>query len=221
MYRAKFKAVLFDLDGTLLDTAPDFTTATNKLLLQNNLTEIEEEKIRQLISDGSAGIVSSIFNIKSNHPLYEKTRQDLLDYYSQYLTDKTAPFDGIIELLQGLDKINVPWGIVTNKPEIYTKAILKEFDYILSPKIVVCPDHVKHTKPDPEPILLACKELGVKPKNTVYIGDHIRDIQAGSSAGASTIAAAYGYTEENEDISKWNANFIARQSRDLLKLILG
>ena len=219
MMKARFEAVLFDLDGTLLDTAPDFATATNILLRQKKLPQVTEQDIRRLISDGSAGIISKLFAMNSSNPQYEKTRYELLNLYSHHLADQTLPFRGLVELLKELDAHDIPWGIVTNKPEIYTNSILKQLDLASYPKVVVCPDHVKLTKPNPEPIILACNKLGIKPENTVYIGDHIRDIQAGANAGAVTIAAAYGYIEKYDDISKWHANFIANQPGDLLKLI--
>ena len=217
--KAYFKAVLFDLDGTLLDTAPDFTTATNILLAENDLPQVKEEEIKSLISDGSAGIVCDIFNIDSSDSLFKKKRSDLLALYSKHLTEKTLPFKGIEKLLRMLGEHNVPWGIVTNKPEFYTTAILDELQLKPNPAVVICPDHVKRTKPDPEPILLACKILGVKVEDTVFIGDHIRDIQAGASAGVSTIAAAYGYINKRENTSSWQANFTANRSEDLLELI--
>lgn len=220
MMKAKFEAVLFDLDGTLLDTAPDFTTATNILLGQRKLPQVKEQDIRRLISDGSAGIISKLFAIKSSDPLYEKTRHELLNLYGQHLADQTLPFRGLVKLLKELESHDIPWGIVTNKPSIYTNSILKQLNLGSYPKVVVCPDHVKFTKPNPEPIILACNKLGIKPENTVYIGDHIRDIQAGANAGAVTIAAAYGYIEKYDDVSTWHANFIANQPEDLLKLIL-
>ena len=219
MMKARFEAVLFDLDGTLLDTAPDFATATNILLRQKKLPQVKEQNIRTLISDGSAGIISKLFAMNSSNPRYEKTRHELLDLYSRHLAEQTLPFKGLVELLKKLDAHNIPWGIVTNKPEIYTNSILKKLDLASYPKVVVCPDHVSLTKPNPEPIILACNKLGIKPENTVYIGDHIRDIQAGANAGAVTIAAAYGYIEKYDDVSKWHANFIANQPEDLLKLI--
>ena len=219
MMKARFEAVLFDLDGTLLDTAPDFTTATNILLKQKKLPQVKEQDIRRLISDGSAGIISELFAMNSSNPKYEKTRYELLDLYSRHLADQTLLFKGLAELLKKLDAHDIPWGIVTNKPEIYTNSILKQLDLVSYPKVVVCPDHVKLTKPNPEPIILACNKLGIKPENTVYIGDHIRDIQAGANAGAMTIAAAYGYIEKYDDASKWHANFIANQPEDLIKLI--
>ena len=219
MMKARFEAVLFDLDGTLLDTAPDFTTVKNILLRQKKLPQVTEQDIRRLISDGSAGIISKLFAMNSSNPQYEKTRCELLDLYSRHLADQTLPFKGLVELLKKLDAQDIPWVIVTNKPEIYTNSILKQLDLASYPKVVVCPDHVKLTKPNPEPIILACKKLGIKPENTVYIGDHIRDIQAGANAGAVTIAAAYGYVEKYDDASKWHANFIANQPEDLLKLI--
>ena len=216
---ARYKAVLFDLDGTLLDTAPDFTTATNMLLSKKNLPQITEEEIRPLISDGSAGIVSSIFMMNNSSPVFEKTRRELLVAYEEHLADNTQLFKGLDELLLELKNSNIPWGVVTNKPELYTMAIFNQLKIKWCPDVTICPDHVKRTKPDPEAVLLACSQLGVKAKDTVFIGDHHRDIKAGISAGTSTIAAAYGYIDDHTTVSDWQANHVAMHPEDLINLI--
>jgi|TARA_B110000503_G_scaffold29065_1_gene46560 N-acetyl-D-muramate 6-phosphate phosphatase len=216
---ARFKAVLFDLDGTLLDTAPDFTIAANILLAAKMLPLTTEKKIRPSISDGSAGIICNIFMIDHSNPCFEETRQELLAFYSKHLTDKTRPFVGISVLLLELEKYEIPWGIVTNKPEIYTMAILDKLKLNPSPGAIICPDHVQRIKPDPESIFLACSQLGVKAEDVVFIGDHYRDIQAGKNAGASTIAAAYGYIDEQEAVSDWGADHVVEHPEDLLSLI--
>ncbi|MDX2465635.1 MAG: HAD-IA family hydrolase [Porticoccus sp.] len=218
--KALFQAVLFDLDGTLLDTAPDFLTATNQLLAKRALPLLAEDSIRQLVSHGSAGIIRNVFDISETHQDFESTRQELLSFYRDCLADKTHPFLGISELLLTLKRHDIPWGIVTNKPELYTLAILDQLPFSTTPKTIICPDHVSKTKPDPESIILACNQLGVEPKNTVYIGDHLRDIEAGLSAGTTTIAAGYGYIGKDEDPLTWGAHHIVNCATELQNLIL-
>jgi len=214
-----FKAVLFDLDGTLLDTAPDFLTSTNLLLKKRGMPLLGEENIRWLVSHGSAGIIRNVFDMDETHPNFEPTRQELLTFYRDNLADKTRPFEGIEALLLELGLQQIPWGIVTNKPEFYTLAILEQLPLSPEPSTIICPDHVKKTKPDPESISLACLELGVIPEDTVYIGDHLRDIQAGLSAGATTIAAAYGYIDDSEDPLNWGAHHTVSCATQLQNLI--
>ena len=216
---ARFKAVLFDLDGTLLDTAPDFTIAANILLAAKMLPLTTEKKIRPSISDGSVGIICNIFMMNHSSPYFEETRQELLALYRKHLADKTQLFMGISVLLLELEKYKIPWGIVTNKPEIYTMAILNKLKLNPSPRVIICPDHVQQIKPNPESIFLACKKLGVKAEDTVFVGDHHRDIKAGKNAGTSTIAAAYGYIDEQKAVSDWGADYVAEYPEDLLNLI--
>jgi phosphoglycolate phosphatase len=218
--KALFQAVLFDLDGTLLDTAPDFLTATNQLLAKRALPLLAEDSIRQLVSQGSAGIIRKVFNMDETHQNFEPTRQELLSFYRDCLADKTHPFLGISELLLALKNHDIPWGIVTNKPELYTLAILDQLSLPTIPGTIICPDHVTKTKPDPESIFLACTQLGVKPKDTVYIGDHLRDIEAGLRAGTTTIAAGYGYIGKDEDPLTWGAHHMVNGATELLNLIL-
>lgn len=214
-----FKAVLFDLDGTLLDTAPDFLTSTNLLLKKRGMPLLGEENIRRLVSHGSAGIIHNVFDMDATHPNFEPTRQELLTLYKDNLADKTRPFTGIEALLLELGLQQIPWGIVTNKPEFYTLAILEQLPLSPTPATIICPDHVTKTKPDPEAISLACLELGVEPKDTVYIGDHLRDIEAGLSAGTTTIAATYGYIDDNEDPLSWGAHYTVSCATQLQSLI--
>ena len=217
--KALFQAVLFDLDGTLLDTAPDFLTATNHLLAKREMPLLAEDKIRTLVTHGSAGIIRKVFDMDETHPEFEPTRQELLTFYKNNLADKTRPFIGITELLFELVRQQVPWGIVTNKPELYTLAILDQLPLTPSPETIICPDHVTHTKPNPESVILACEQLGVEPKNTVYIGDHLRDIEAGLSAGTTTIAATYGYIDDKEDTGSWGAHHTVNCATQLQEFI--
>ncbi len=216
----KFQAVLFDLDGTLLDTAPDFLTATNRLLERKGMPLLPAESIRRLVTHGSVGIIKKVFELEEKHPDFEPIRQELLMLYMANLADQTRPFQGITELLETLGQQHIPWGIVTNKPESFTRAILEQLPLYPAPSTVVCPDHVTKTKPDPEPVILACQQLGVSPRESIYIGDHQRDIEAGLRAGTTTIAAAYGYIDDDEDPTSWGAHYTVTSASQLLALIL-
>lgn len=217
--KARFQAVLFDLDGTLLDTAPDFLTATNHVLQKRERPPLIEDDIRRLVTHGSAGIIRNVFQLEESHPDFEPTRQELLAFYKNHLAENTRPFKGITDLLLTLGQQQIPWGIVTNKPELYTLAILDQLPLSPPPSTIICPDHVVKTKPDPEPVLLACYQLGIKPEHTVYIGDHSRDIEAGLRAGTTTIAAAYGYIANDEEASQWGAQHTVNCASELQKLI--
>ena len=215
----KIQAVLFDLDGTLLDTAPDFLIATNRLLERKGMPLLPAESIRRLVTHGSAGIVQKVFELDEKHPDFEPIRQELLTLYMANLADQTRPFQGITELLSTLGQQHIPWGIVTNKPESFTLAILEQLPLYPAPSTIVCPDHVTKTKPDPESVILACHQLGVSPGKSIYIGDHQRDIEAGLRAGTTTIAAAYGYIDDDEDPASWGAHYTVISATQLLDLI--
>lgn len=215
----KYRAVLFDLDGTLLDTAPDFLTCTNRLLASKGMPLLAEKHIRRLVTHGSAGIISKVFSLEQGHPDFEPIRQQLLALYFENLADRTRPFPGIVELLAELAAHDIPWGIVTNKPERYTLAILEQLPLGAAPAVVICPDHVQHTKPHPESVLLALEQIAVSPEQAVFVGDHLRDIEAGLRAGTDTIAASYGYLDEDDDPSSWGAHYTVDCATQLSKLI--
>jgi 2-phosphoglycolate phosphatase len=211
------KAVLFDLDGTLLDTALDFTDVVNTLLRQESQIEMSYTEVRGAVSHGSKGLIETAFKIDETDPSFEPLRQRLLDEYLATLTNRTRPFEGIDELLALLAKENIAWGVVTNKPILYTAPILSGLK--LNPATTICPDHVTHTKPHPESIQLACRETGCEPSESIVIGDHLRDIEAGKNAGAKTIAAAYGYLGDDEKVEDWQADQIAHTSNDLVEIV--
>jgi 2-phosphoglycolate phosphatase len=213
----KIKAVLFDLDGTLLDTALDFTDVVNTLLRQESRSEMSYTEVRGAVSHGSKGLIETAFKIDESDPSFEPLRQRLLDEYLATLTNRTRPFDGIDELLALLAKENIAWGIVTNKPILYTAPILSGLT--LDPATTICPDHVTHTKPHPESVQLACREIGCEPSESIVIGDHLRDVEAGKNAGAKTIAAAYGYLSDDEKAEDWQADEIAYSSTDLINIV--
>ncbi|OUS04788.1 hypothetical protein A9Q90_07245 [Gammaproteobacteria bacterium 54_18_T64] len=220
MSPVNYQAVLFDLDGTLLDTAPDFTTAINLILRRHQRPTLAENDIRAIITHGSAGLLSHAFNCSEDDANFEALREEFLDIYFQHLAQNTCLFPGMETLLKALGEHNIPWGIVTNKPRRFTRAILEGLALQPAPQSVVCPDDVEHNKPHAEPVLLACQQLGVAPQHCVFIGDHLRDIESGINAGTATIAAAYGYIDEVERPGDWGADYLVDDPRQLFDLVI-
>ncbi len=214
-----FKALLFDLDGTLLDTAPDFITAINKQLKRHGRNPLVGDAIRTSVTHGSIGIIESVYNIKQDHPEFEPLKEEFLQLYLDNISEKTGLFDGLRQVLDSCKERNIPWGIVTNKPLKYTAPLMADLGLDKQSATTICPDHVANPKPDPEALILACSQINIAPKNCIYIGDHVRDIQAGKSAGMSTIAAQWGYIEEFEDVTQWQADMVVKKSTDLHSLL--
>ncbi|MFV0277034.1 MAG: HAD family hydrolase [Parahaliea sp.] len=218
--RQTLQAVLFDLDGTLVDTASEFVVVVQTLRAEHDLPPLDEQRIRASVSSGAAALVRLALGIDDAAPEFESKRQRLLDLYSSVLGTSAAPYPGITELLSALVERGVRWGIATNKPRAYTEPLLARLDLKPAAGSVVCPDDVKERKPHPESLYLACRQLACRPAGTIYIGDHRRDIEAGRRAGMRTIAALYGYIEAGDDPSTWGANASVQNSRELQALIL-
>ena len=214
-----FKALLFDLDGTLLDTAPDFITAVEKQLQIRGGQLLDGNLVRTSVTHGSIGIIESVYGIKQDNPQFESLKEEFLELYLGNIAEKTQLFDGLQIVLDSCKKHSIPWGIITNKPRKYTQPVLEALGMEQQSAITICPDHVTHPKPDPEGLLLACSEINLAPADCIYVGDHIRDIQAGKSAGMRTLAAGWGYIEENENISEWQADWVVTDSKDLNALL--
>jgi len=214
-----FKALLFDLDGTLLDTAPDFISAINNQLAKHGREPLAGDAIRTSVTHGSVGIIERVYKIPQDDPQFEILREEFLELYLSNIFEKTVVFSGLKKVLDSCHQHSIPWGIVTNKPLKYTAPLLTEIGLDKQSATTVCPDHVANPKPDPEALLLACSQINIKPSDCIYIGDHIRDIQAGKSAGMRTIAAEWGYIEEFENISQWQADWIVKKSTDLHTLL--
>lgn len=212
-------AVLFDLDGTLLDTAPDLALAVNQLRQRHQRPELDYERIRATVSHGARALVTLAFGVREGEHNFENLRLELLELYSQQLAVNTALFAGIDGLLNTLEQRDIAWGVVTNKPRPLTVPILRALDLERRCQSLVCPEDVTRAKPDPEPLLLACTELGCEPAQAVYIGDHQRDIEAGRRAGMTTIASAYGYLESNDDPLLWQADFCVQHAKEILPLL--
>jgi 2-phosphoglycolate phosphatase len=214
-----FKALLFDLDGTLLDTAPDFVTALNRQLALHDLSSLPDEAIRLSVTNGSVGLIEAGFGMPQDDPRFEPLRAEFLELYFANLADRTALFEGLQPVLDKCVSSDIPWGIVTNKPWRYTESTLLQLDLMAGAATVICPDHVSHPKPDPEAMFLACAEIATAPADCLYVGDHVRDIVAGRDAGMRTIAAGWGYIDEDEDILSWQADWVVDQSQQLYSLL--
>ena len=214
-----FKALLFDLDGTLLDTAPDFITAINKHLDKHCRQPLKGDAVRTSVTHGSIGIIESVYQIKQGDAGFDSLKDEFLELYLTNIAEKTELFDGLKHVLDNCAQHNIPWGIVTNKPLKYTAPLLSELGLDKQAATTICPDHVANPKPDPEALILACSQINIKPSDSIYVGDHNRDIQAGRSAGMRTIAAEWGYIEESENITQWEADWIVKKSTDLNSLL--
>jgi phosphoglycolate phosphatase len=214
----KIRAVMFDLDGTLLDTAPDFIAVVNALLQENERDELPHDIIRACVSNGSKAMVMMAFAIEETHENFQPLRARLLELYTQHIAVFTKPFPGIQDLLNKLAEHNIPWGIATNKPAAYTVPLMEQLSMQPAPAIVLCPDHVQDSKPHPESLFLAAKELGCTAEDIIYVGDHQRDIECGRRAGSITIAAAYGYVGK-EDIDSWQADYRVEHAEEIWPII--
>jgi phosphoglycolate phosphatase len=188
------KGVLFDLDGTLLDSAPDFIASLDNLLSRHNQPKLDPEIIRSHVSDGSWKLTSLGFDIDISDEKCAILRDELLEEYESNLLQYGRAFNGIKEMLAALEKDNISYGIVTNKPFRFAKPILINEVAFQNCKTLICPDHLDAIKPDPEGILRGCKDLGLHPAECIYIGDHIKDLEAGTNAGTQVIACYFGYS---------------------------
>lgn len=215
------EAVLFDLDGTLIDTAPDFAGVLNRQLAAHGRQPLPYETVRAAVSQGARAVVALGFS--DRFPVdsieFEGIRQEFLNSYLHHLADETRLFPGMDALLTHLESRGIPWGIVTNKPSLYTTPLLKALKLEHRCKVAICPDMVTHIKPHPEPMLKAAEVLGVSPDKCVYVGDHLRDIEAGKRAAMVTIAVNYGYIQDGDNPADWEADHLVNSVFELSRLL--
>jgi phosphoglycolate phosphatase len=212
-------AVLFDLDGTLADTAPDLAAALNRTLVHFDRPPAPYEHIRPVVSHGAMALVRTGFAMTPEDPGFAERRQFLLDSYAKHLCDKTTLFDGMAEVLAYLEGNGIHWGIVTNKPAWLTEPLIDAMGLDDRAACVISGDTCSNRKPHPEPILHACQLIGCDVSATWYVGDAGRDIQAGRAAGCTTVAAMYGYLHPDDPADTWNADLTITQPRMLLDLL--
>ncbi|MCC5878660.1 MAG: HAD-IA family hydrolase [Idiomarina sp.] len=199
-------AILFDLDGTLLDTAPDLHRALNQVLQRYRKPLIELDVARPVASHGSTGLLTLGFGDEFNDDSRNELREAFLSAYAEDPYSGTTYFAGIESLLETLQSLQIPYGIVTNKPTQFTHALLPEFPLLAASAVVVCGDTLKVAKPDPAPLLYAAESLQLKPQACWYVGDAERDIEAGRAAGMHTILASYGYISDVDRPHLWQAD---------------
>jgi N-acetyl-D-muramate 6-phosphate phosphatase len=212
------KAVLFDLDGTLADTAPDLAAAVNRLRADQGLEPMPLEQLRPFASAGARGLVHAGFGVKPGDDEYDALREAFLEFYRERPCVDTRLFPGIAELLQEFARRAIPWGVVTNKATRFTDRIIATLK--LAPACVVCGDTTPHLKPHPAPMLHAAGLLALPTKDCVYLGDDLRDIQAGRAAGMRTVAVDWGYHHpESGGPEAWNADAVIAHPRDLIGLL--
>jgi N-acetyl-D-muramate 6-phosphate phosphatase len=208
------EAMLFDLDGTLADTAPDLAAALNHVLQSENRDPLPFEEIRPWVSHGAKYMICKGFKEKPLH--IDKLWSQLVDFYQHNIATHTRLFEGMDQVLRTLEKRQLKWGIVTNKPAFLTDPLVQALD--LDCKCVISGDTLAVKKPDPAPLLYACQQLAVDPANVWYVGDAERDIEAGRRAGMRTAAALFGYLDAQDRPETWGADILLSQPIDLFKL---
>ncbi|MHC9510105.1 HAD-IA family hydrolase [Kangiella sp. M94] len=214
------RAVFFDLDGTLLDTAPDMALALNIQREVHGKPPLPFSEIRPFVSHGAAAMLRIGFGLEPQHKEFDEFRKQYLNIYAENIAVHTVLFNGLQELLEDLHKANIAWGIATNKPEFLTIPLLEALNLRHSCSALVCGDTVKPTKPHPNPLFAAAQQAGVKPVQSVYVGDAWRDIAAGRAAGMKTVVAEYGYIQPEDIILEWLADATVKDSTDLKSLLL-
>ena len=208
---SNIKGVLFDLDGTLIDSAPDLHNCINKVLVNNNKQKVPFSKLRELFSHGSENIIKGCFDGDIDDKIIKHLRDQFWDYYSRSLTDKTTVFPDIDTVLCNLDQKNIPWGIVTNKIKRFAKPIIKHFKWDSRATTLIYGDTLTSSKPSPEPLLMAAEKLKVKPENCIYIGDTSIDVTAAKGAKMTSIVVGYGYNDLNlKELNKMADHFIEK-----------
>ena len=213
------RVVLFDLDGTLLDSAPDMGAATNRMRTDRGLPALPLAAYRHRAGSGARGMLDVAFGMASEHPEYEARKAEFFANYDQCLTERTRAFDGVEELLCELAARGLQWGVVTNKSTRYTVPLARAYTLLAGAGTLISGDTTPHTKPHPAPLLEAARRIGVSPADCLYVGDDERDVIAGRAAGMGTVAANYGYLGLNPDTQGWGADAIIDSPLDLLQLL--
>lgn len=211
------RVVLFDLDGTLVDSAPDLAGAGNEMRLQRGLPALPYEQLRPMVGSGARGMVGVALQVTPGDPEFATLRDEFLARYEARLTRESRIFDAVVPVLSALDSAAIRWGIVTNKVARYTHPVVQGLGLASRAAVVICGDSTPHSKPHPAPLLEAARRLGVAPDECVYVGDDLRDVQAGRAAGMRTIAAAWGYLGLGEPIGAWNADAVIDSPGELLQ----
>lgn len=213
----KIKTVLFDLDGTLADTAPDLAGALNHVLIAHNYEALPYETIRPYVSHGGAALTTLGFG--KDHPEFDSLYKELLAHYESNIANETTLFKGMNELLTNLETNNLNWGVVTNKPAWLTDPLMDALNLSSRAAAIVSGDTLEERKPHPAPILYACEQAGSEAAECIYVGDAERDIEAGNAAGMPSVIALFGYIAESDKPNEWNAHASIKHPQEILSII--
>jgi phosphoglycolate phosphatase len=212
------KAVLFDLDGTLADTAPDLAYALNRVREARGLPPLPLSATRPYASHGARGLIGVGFNVQPGEPGYDALREEFLATYADNLCRQTRLFAGLLELLDQLDARALRWGVVTNKQERFALPLLELLKVRSRAACIIGGDTTGKSKPHPEPLLAASRAIGMTPESCVYVGDDLRDVQAGQAAGMKTAVAMWGYLN-GQHPERWNADCMIKNPQELLRIL--
>lgn len=216
---SSIQAIFFDLDGTLVDTAPDLGYALNLQLTRHGRPTLTDDEIRPFASHGSRGLLGLGFGVTPEDPNFIVLRDEYLHLYDQVFTRQPKLFVGMQTVLTALDESQIPWGIVTNKPKRFTQPLVASMGLHVQAACVVSGDDAPQPKPSPATLLMACEQIAVDPANCIYVGDAERDIQAGKAAGMQTVVALFGYLDASDRPEAWGADVMIHQPEGLLDFI--
>jgi phosphoglycolate phosphatase len=212
-------AVLFDLDGTLIDSAPDLAGAANDMRVARGLASLDHALLRPMVGAGARGMVGRAMGVAPGDADFDTLRDEFLARYEARMTRETRVFAAMQPVLATLQRLAVPWGIVTNKATRFTSPLVAALGLHELAATLVCGDTTPHAKPHPEPLLEAARRMGRPASDCVYVGDDLRDVQAGRAAGMATVAAAWGYLGEGDHIDDWGADHVIESPAELLTLL--
>jgi N-acetyl-D-muramate 6-phosphate phosphatase len=214
-----FSAVLFDLDGTLVDSAPDLAGAANDMRVSRGLDPLPYAMLRPMVGSGARGMVGVALQVHPGHADFLALRDEFLQRYEERLTRETVVFSDMQPVLKKLTQSDIVWGIVTNKIARYAEPLVSALGLHHASAVLVCGDTTAHAKPHPAPLIEAAQRIQVQANRCLYVGDDLRDVQAGKAAGMRTAAAAWGYLGNGDSVHDWHADHLLAQPQDLLKLL--
>jgi N-acetyl-D-muramate 6-phosphate phosphatase len=213
-------AVLFDLDGTLIDSAPDLGAAADQMRVVRGMPSLPLETYRPMAGAGARGMLGIAFGMTPEAPDYDAMREEFFANYAACMTQRTYIFAGVTDLVAALKAKGVRWGVVTNKSSRFTDPLTRAMDLFATAETIISGDTTPHAKPHPEPLLEAARRMGLEPAQCLYVGDDERDVVAGLAAGMGTVAATYGYLGSQADIASWGAHAEINSPIDLLQLLV-
>ena len=213
------KAVLFDLDGTLIDSAPDLGAAADKMRVDRGMPSMPLASYRHMAGAGARGMLGIAFGMTPESDGFAEMREEFFRNYEQCMTERTYAFEGVAQMIQSLQAAPLVWGVVTNKSMRFTDPLTRQMPLFEGAAAVVSGDTTPHAKPHPEPLLEAARRINIAPESCIYVGDDERDIQAGRAAGMKTVAACYGYLGSVADTSHWGADAHINSPIELLQLL--